>query len=96
MKLEKLELSAILGLQARNRELMLMAENIKAQLTLLEEESQEVFTSIESRLKLEEGALASYEVNPETGELVLPPLEFIPSSNGHNSEFTDIMLEEID
>lgn len=70
MKLEKLELSALLGLQARNRELMFMMEQVRAQLEQLNDESVELFSDIEIRLELEPNTLDDYDVDVQTGELI--------------------------
>src|SRR5215210_6083400 len=70
MKLDKLEISALLGMQARNRELVFMMEQVKQQLTDLETESTELFSDIEARMGLEPGSIADFDVDVSTGELV--------------------------
>jgi len=70
MKLDKLELSALLGLQARNRELLFMMEQIKLQLEQLNDESKELFSDIEIRLQLEPDSLQDYDVDVQTGALI--------------------------
>ena len=109
MKLDKLELSALLGMQARNRELMFMMEQIKTQLEQLNDESKELFSDIEIRLKMEPDTIENYDVDIQTGELIPKQEgtqdsqfgEFIEdtkvkaSSNGFRS--TDITeLEDVD
>lgn len=94
MKLNKLELSAFLGMQARNRELVFMKEQIDVQLKQLEEESKEIISDIESRLELDNGVLTDYDLEVETGELVLKPLDDF-STNGHKSEY-DLDAIELD
>lgn len=70
MKLDKLELSALLGMQARNRELVFMMEQIKLQIEQLDEESKELFSDIEVRLKLEPDTLINFDVDVSTGDLI--------------------------
>ncbi|CAN5163585.1 hypothetical protein BH09PAT1_BH09PAT1_7880 [soil metagenome] len=100
MKLDKLELSALLGMQARNRELVFMMEQIKLQLENLEVESTDLFSDIEMRLKMEPDTLINYDVDTETGEVIVrkePTSNVIPiASNGHSADFDDITeLDEI-
>ena len=82
MRLSKLELSAILGVQARSRELVFVKQQIEAQTTQLEAESKELFTEIEERLNLEAGELENYNVDVETGELTVKNEEQLESEEG--------------
>lgn len=70
MKLDKLELSALLGMQARNRELVFMMEQVKSNIEQLNRESEELFADIEIRLKMEPGTLTNYDVDTATGEIL--------------------------
>lgn len=101
MKLDKLELSALLGIQARNRELVFMMEQVKANLQQLTQESEELFSDIEIRLKLEPGTLTTYDVDTTTGEIIPRKENSLSAvaigSNGHNPFASDITeLEEVD
>ncbi len=95
MKLEKLELSALLGMQARNRELLFMKEQINLQIEQLNEESDELFSDIEMRLKMEPDTLSTYDVDTTTGEIIVRKAEneieaVAISSNGHKADFDGI------
>jgi hypothetical protein len=108
MKLDKLELSAILGISARNRELAFMMQQIQQQIEQLNEESKELFSDIEIRLKLEPDTLVNYDVDATTGELVTKQEESeasfgeaitngIHRTNGRISNSDDItVLEDVD
>ena len=104
MKLDKLELLALLGIQARNRELVFMMEQVKANTEQLTVEAEDLFSDIEMGLKMEPGTLTTYDVDTTTGE-ILPrqhelasPNAVAIASNGHKQTFDDTIteLEEID
>lgn len=89
MKLERLEVSALLGLQARNRELLFMSENIKLQLEELESESTEFFDAVETRLKLAPDTLKDFDVDTTTGELIpKEPVKKPTSLSNNPNNFT--------
>lgn len=102
MKLEKLELSALLGIQSRHRELTFMLENVKLQLENLDEESKELFSSIEKRLKLEPNTLEEFDLDAATGELLErdpnSPLDLVSmhTQNGANGKARLELLKETD
>jgi hypothetical protein len=69
MKLNELELIAITGLQAKQREMMLV---------LLQEQAM-IFKNVEQRLDLEEGAIGkTHEINLDTADVIEKKLEVTP------------------
>ena len=103
MKLDKLELSALLGIQARNRELVFMMEQVKANLAQLTKEAEELFSDVEMRLKMEPGTLTNYDVDITTGEIIVRREDTtslnavsIATTGQKDFEHTITELEEID
>lgn len=103
MKLDKLELSALLGIQARNRELVFMMEQVKANLAQLTKEADELFSDVEIRLSMEPGTLTNYDVDITTGEIIArqtdsTSLNSVSIATSGQKEFEDTItdLEEID